>query len=258
MVERSLPSRPLAAAAGTLTRPQSQRRSQRSATIPPPPPPHDDMVSLQDLDEKSHPLPPLPPLPPSKSFYNTAHFSRARTISPTFLENFMSRHPRISRHRRRFAVLLFTSVTAVLLLIVLLAVILSRKSGNGHGGDGGSVGDGGDYGDGPTASADELAKHNAGIPRPPINHSNATGWTSSGHGDGTFYDPSVKNSAGQFQEGACEYPFINSVHDLIVALNKPDFGPFKIASQSPACGQCLQVTGPNGTVQVQVVDMVYE
>ncbi|KAI7817053.1 RlpA-like double-psi beta-barrel-protein domain-containing protein-containing protein, partial [Gamsiella multidivaricata] len=47
----------------------------------------------------------------------------------------------------------------------------------------------------------------------------------------------------------------NSVHDMIAALNKPDFGQFPIASKSPACGQCLQVAGPNGTVQVQIVDM---
>ncbi|KAG0258754.1 hypothetical protein BGZ95_004880 [Linnemannia exigua] len=55
--------------------------------------------------------------------------------------------------------------------------------------------------------------------------------------------------------GACEFPFINSAMDMIAALNKPDFGNFARASTSPACGQCLQVTGPNGTVTVQVVDM---
>ena len=56
--------------------------------------------------------------------------------------------------------------------------------------------------------------------------------------------------------GACEYPYINSAMDMIAALNKPDFGNFARASKSPACGQCLQVIGPNGTVTVQVVDMV--
>lgn len=56
--------------------------------------------------------------------------------------------------------------------------------------------------------------------------------------------------------GACEYPYINSAMDMIAALNKPDFGNFARASKSPACGQCLQVVGPNGTVTVQVVDMV--
>ncbi|ORZ12073.1 RlpA-like double-psi beta-barrel-protein domain-containing protein-containing protein, partial [Lobosporangium transversale] len=47
----------------------------------------------------------------------------------------------------------------------------------------------------------------------------------------------------------------NSVYDMIAALNKPDFGSFTYASQSPACGQCLIVRGPKGTVEVQVVDM---
>lgn len=69
-------------------------------------------------------------------------------------------------------------------------------------------------------------------------------------------DPSIKNGAGDFQMGACEYPYINSAMDMIAALNKPDFGKFARASKSPACGQCLQVVGPNGTVTVQVVDMV--
>lgn len=56
--------------------------------------------------------------------------------------------------------------------------------------------------------------------------------------------------------GACEYPYINSAMDMIAALNKPDFGNFARASKSPACGQCLQLVGPNGTVTVQIVDMV--
>lgn len=56
--------------------------------------------------------------------------------------------------------------------------------------------------------------------------------------------------------GACEYPYINSAMDMIAALNKPDFGNFARASKSPACGQCLQLVGPNGAVTVQIVDMV--
>ncbi|KAI8356432.1 RlpA-like double-psi beta-barrel-protein domain-containing protein-containing protein [Mortierella sp. GBAus27b] len=68
-------------------------------------------------------------------------------------------------------------------------------------------------------------------------------------------DPSIRNAVGGFQPGACEFEYINSVTDFIVALNKPDFGSFPRASSSPACGQCLQVTGPKGTIQVQVVDM---
>ncbi|KAF9316218.1 hypothetical protein BG003_002176 [Podila horticola] len=140
----------------------------------------------------------------------------------------MARHPRISRHRRRFAALICTVVTLLLLLIVLLSVLLSRKRD-----------DLGDYGDGTTATDEELARYNRGKTRPPINH-----------------NPSVKIATGDFVMGACEFPFINSVHDMIAALNKPDFGSFPRAMNSPACGQCIRVTGPNGTVDVQIVDMV--
>ncbi|KAG0317455.1 hypothetical protein BGZ97_005381 [Linnemannia gamsii] len=177
----------------------------------------------------------------------------------------MSRHPKISRHRRRFAALLFTIVFLLLLLITLLAVLLTRKNDGftGDGGIGGGSGGAGDgygqpgneWGEGATATIEELRKHNAGISPPPINRSNEPGWTNTGKGEGTFYDPSVKNSVGGFQMGACEFPYINSAQDMIAALNKPDFGNFARASKSPACGQCLQVTGPNGTVTVQVVDM---
>lgn len=186
----------------------------------------------------------------------------------------MARHPRISRHRRRFAALICTVVTLLLLLIVLLSVLLSRKRD-----------DLGDYGDGTTATDEELARYNRGKTRPPINHSKDDRWARQGQGEGTFYgkairlqdklficqgskkhgrtylfsyflDPSVKIATGDFVMGACEFPFINSVHDMIAALNKPDFGSFPRAMNSPACGQCIRVTGPNGTVDVQIVDMV--
>ncbi|KAF9305056.1 hypothetical protein BGZ74_011552 [Mortierella antarctica] len=214
----------------------------------PPPPPHDyddTPVQLQHLhlddekDDNDHKLPPLPPTPsppppppPSKyTFYQNALDSKNSTSTPAFIEAFMARHPRISRHRRRFAALIFTIVTLLLLLIVLLSVFLSRK--------GDDLGDDlGDYGDGTTATDEELARHNRGKKRPPINH-----------------NPSVKISTGDFVMGACEFPYINSVHDMIAALNKPDFGSFPRAMNSPACGQCIRVMGPNGTVDVQIVDM---
>ncbi|KAF9134148.1 hypothetical protein BG015_003454, partial [Linnemannia schmuckeri] len=201
-----------------------------------------------------------PPLPSKKTFYITHPGSDKENkysynytppnSSPTFLENFMSRHPKISRHRRRFAALLFTIIFLLLLLITLLAVLLTRRD------DGGGYGQpGNEWGDGATATMEELRRHNAGISPAPINHSNEPGWTNTGQGEGTFYDPSIKNGAGDFQMGACEFPYINSAMDMIAALNKPDFGNFARASTSPACGQCLQVVGPNGTVTVQVVDM---
>ncbi|KAF8948428.1 hypothetical protein BGZ47_005010 [Haplosporangium gracile] len=215
----------------------------------------------QQQDEDLSDIPP-PPLPSKKTFY-IAHAGSDKenkysynytppNSSPTFLENFMSRHPKISRHRRRFAALLFTIIFLLLLLITLLAVLLTRRdggSGDGYGQPGN------EWGDGATATMEELKRHNAGISPAPINHSSEPGWTNTGQGEGTFYDPSIKNGAGDFQMGACEFPYINSAMDMIAALNKPDFGNFARASKSPACGQCLQVVGPNGTVTVQVVDM---
>lgn len=167
-------------------------------------------TSTQDEDLSEIP----PPLPSKKTFY-IAHSSSngdkegkysynytPPTSSPTFLENFMSRHPKISRHRRRFAALLFTIVFLLLLLITLLAVLLTRKhdgftggggiGGGGIGGGSGGSGDGygqpgNEWGDGATATIEELRKHNAGISPPPINHSNEPGWTNTGKGEGTFY-----------------------------------------------------------------------
>ncbi|KAF8952839.1 hypothetical protein BGZ52_003469 [Haplosporangium bisporale] len=227
---------------------------------PPPPPPHDYVdtpVQLQlwhlDDEKDDHKLPPLPPtsspppplVPSKRTFYQTALDPSKESSSTPFIEAFMARHPRISRHRRRFAALVFTVVTLLLLLIVLLSVLLTRKKSD----------DLGDYGDGTTATDEELARYNRGKSRPPINRSNDDRWARQGQGEGTYYDPSVKLSTGDFVMGACEFPFINSVHDMIAALNKPDFGSFPRAMNSPACGQCIRVTGPNGTVDVQIVDM---
>jgi hypothetical protein len=161
---------------------------------PPPPPPHDyddSPVQLQHLhvdDEKDddHKLPPLPPTPspppPSKrTFYQNALGPKSSSSTPAFIEAFMARHPRISRHRRRFAVLIFTVVTLLLLLIVLLSVLLSRKRD-----------DLGDYGDGNTATDEELARYNRGKTRPPINHSKDDRWARQGQGEGTFYGKAIR------------------------------------------------------------------
>lgn len=159
---------------------------------PPPPPPHDyvdNPVQLQHLhlnDEKdSHKLPPLPPTPspppppvPSKrTFYQTALDPSKKSASTPFIETFMARHPRISRHRRRFAALVFTVVTLLLLLIVLLSVLLTHKNSD----------DLGDYGDGTTATDEELARYNRGKSRPPINRNKDDRWAQQGQGEGTYY-----------------------------------------------------------------------
>jgi len=183
--------------------------------------------ALQDQQEDTHPLPRPPPPsksfynaentipysytpfdtfksePPSRvgTFFSRSRPKRtatSRTLPSIWIDRFFARHPSLERHRRLVGALVFTICILLLLLIILLAILLSHKgSGNGNGGYGGggsgsgsgsgSGGSGGGYGDGPTTSDSDLAKHNQGIPRPPINHSNATGWKSSGQGDGTFY-----------------------------------------------------------------------
>ncbi|KAF9186395.1 hypothetical protein BGZ51_002038 [Haplosporangium sp. Z 767] len=246
--------------------------------IPPPPPPHDDPLPLnhflsnnsnsdakynsntsnsnsKDTWEKNeanevHPLPPLPPpLPSKKTFYIDSNLkSSSKNLTPQVIKSFLARHPRISRHRRRFAALICTIVVLLLLLIVLLSLRFTREPSN-------SLEGGYGFNDNASATEADLRKHNKGKSRPSINRSEAPGWTRKGQGEGTYYDPSVKTGSGDFVMGACEFEYINSVYDLIAALNKPDFGDFSRPKNSPACGQCIRVSGPNGTVEVQVVDM---
>jgi len=71
------------------------------------------------------------------------------------------------------------------------------------------------------------------------------GFTSSGHGDGTYYSPAVG-------VGACEWQSADT--DFVAALNWVDFGTYGRPSASPACGACLKIVGPKGTVKVKVVD----
>lgn len=80
---------------------------------------------------------------------------------------------------------------------------------------------------------------------PPIGAINQSKFSKSGQGDGTFYNP----GAGV---GACEWA--NQDSELIAAISIADFGIHVPAASSPACGACLTVTGPNGSVSVKVVD----
>ncbi|KAF9427686.1 hypothetical protein BGZ94_004396 [Podila epigama] len=212
-----------------------------------------DTDEAQGKDSLSS-LPRPPPVPSKDTFYQT-------TINPvhgtpkrqaTFLDSFFANHPKLSRHRRRFAALLFTIVTLLLILITVLSVTLTRKDSH-EGGLGGSKG--GDLKGVTTTTDEELARYNRGKTRPPINRSKDEGWARHGQGEGTFYDPSIKTSADTFAIGACEFEYVNSVKEKIAALNKPDFGSYARSMNSPACGQCIRVTGPNGTIDVQIVDM---
>jgi hypothetical protein len=70
-------------------------------------------------------------------------------------------------------------------------------------------------------------------------------FTLSGDGEGTYYSPSVG-------VGACGA--LSADTELVAALNVPQFGAFANPTNSPACGACLTITGPKGSVQVKVVD----
>ncbi|KAL1915979.1 uncharacterized protein VTP21DRAFT_6367 [Calcarisporiella thermophila] len=72
------------------------------------------------------------------------------------------------------------------------------------------------------------------------------GFPMSGEGDGTYYDPGVGLTA-------CEQNWTSS--DFVAALNKPDFGTFINPLSSPACNQCIIITGPKGSVKVKIVDI---
>ncbi|OZJ02961.1 hypothetical protein BZG36_04621 [Bifiguratus adelaidae] len=70
-------------------------------------------------------------------------------------------------------------------------------------------------------------------------------FVTSGTGDATYYDPSIGVGACGWTAGA---------NDMVCALNVVDFGAYANPSQSPACGACLNVTGPLGSVQVTIID----
>jgi expansin len=66
-----------------------------------------------------------------------------------------------------------------------------------------------------------------------------TGLNDVHHGEGTYY---AKVSNG----GHCSYGLVST--PLFAAMNHTDY------QNSEACGMCLQVSGPNGSVKVKVVD----
>ncbi|KAG0242809.1 hypothetical protein BGW41_003485 [Actinomortierella wolfii] len=259
--------------------PKSHHRLTRDHTlpaIPPPPPPHDydhktkeaEKGSRRTKEDEDHdsldeeynfyaetekPLPPLKSTP-----------SRQKT----FLVGFMGRHPWIRQHRRRFIALVFAGIFVVLTIIIVLAVVLSSKGDGGDGdqqvpgGDHGGSGGGGGSNGGLNTGLDDkkkladLKKYNDGKKPPSVNTIVSSGWTSQGSGEGTYYDPAERTPFG-FQPGACEFEYINSPKDMIAALNHIDFKAqlYPRKSNSPACGQCLHVKGPKGSVIVQVVDV---
>ncbi|KAI9244064.1 hypothetical protein BY458DRAFT_561082 [Sporodiniella umbellata] len=66
-----------------------------------------------------------------------------------------------------------------------------------------------------------------------------------GQGDGTYYDPGVglTSCGGQF-----------TASDSIVALNSYDYGSYADPNESPVCGACIIVEGPNGKAKATIQD----
>ncbi|MDC0684408.1 expansin EXLX1 family cellulose-binding protein [Sorangium atrum] len=60
-------------------------------------------------------------------------------------------------------------------------------------------------------------------------------------GDGTFYDPSVG-------VGACGFE-VPGADAYVAALNPDQF------AEGAACGRCIEVHGPDGSVVVRVIDL---
>ncbi|KAI8379645.1 RlpA-like double-psi beta-barrel-protein domain-containing protein-containing protein [Radiomyces spectabilis] len=66
-----------------------------------------------------------------------------------------------------------------------------------------------------------------------------------GKGDGTYYDPGVGLTA-------CGGLF--TAQEMVVALNKIDYGQYVNPNDSPVCGQCIIVTGPLGSAKATIQD----
>ncbi|KAK9728052.1 hypothetical protein K7432_001368 [Basidiobolus ranarum] len=64
-------------------------------------------------------------------------------------------------------------------------------------------------------------------------------------GDGTYYNPSVGVSACGLNAADTE---------LVAAINAPQWGASANPNNSPSCGRCVKITGPNGTVMAKIID----
>ncbi|CAO3624506.1 unnamed protein product [Cunninghamella blakesleeana] len=67
-------------------------------------------------------------------------------------------------------------------------------------------------------------------------------------GTATFFSPDSDNEGGNM--GACGKK--ESDHDMIVALNAPQYG--NMSKKSKWCGRRLKITGPKGTAYARVND----
>jgi len=83
------------------------------------------------------------------------------------------------------------------------------------------------------------------VPPPESTIVHSTSFTLSGEGEGTFYSPGVGLGACGAQNGDAEF---------VAALNIEQFGGYVNPADSPACGACINITGPKGSINVKVVD----
>lgn len=119
------------------------------------------------------------------------------------------------------------------LLRACAIVVLSLGCGDGSS-DGGGGGDGGAGATGPGPST--VGPGTGGAPMNPDCQADAT----THEGEATYYD---------FADGSGNCGFPATPDDLMVgAMNHTDY------ADSAACGACAEVTGPNGTITVRIVD----
>ncbi|KAI8050311.1 RlpA-like double-psi beta-barrel-protein domain-containing protein-containing protein [Syncephalis plumigaleata] len=133
--------------------------------------------------------------------------------------------PFINFYRRNRRAVLFAATLLAIGIIIIIVLTALGHFGVGHGTQNDN-----DYNKG---------KQDTGYGGLPI----------SGRGDGTYYDPEGGVKGGI---GSCGWVYKND--DMVAALNAPQYGAYARPGDSPVCGACLVVSGPNGKVRVKVVD----
>jgi expansin (peptidoglycan-binding protein) len=125
-----------------------------------------------------------------------------------------------------------------LLTASLCAALLAACSGDDHGGGGDGGGDANSVGAGLSGSGSGNGSGSgSGAGAGPGGGCDIDGQTHTG--DGTYYDADGS--------GNCSFPA--TPDDLMVAaMNDTDY------AASAACGACIEITGPEGTITVRIVD----
>ncbi|KAI9299878.1 RlpA-like double-psi beta-barrel-protein domain-containing protein-containing protein [Cunninghamella echinulata] len=82
----------------------------------------------------------------------------------------------------------------------------------------------------------------------PVNHHTLEKRAKTYRGTATFFSPDSGSEGGNM--GACGKK--ESDHDMIVALNRPQYG--NMSKKSKWCGKKIKITGPKGTAYARVND----